>query len=244
MSLANLARERGLVYWPAKNTDEQAQMLAGRVAKALNARLANAELASLALSGGRSPEPFLRALDMLPIDWSRIRITLVDERWVPESHAQSNAGMLKRCLPNALRQAQWYGLYQAAGSGFSLVHPERDPQRDAAAASDYLDAWLPLDVVVLGMGDDGHCASLFPGQPGLRKRLENTSTPICEAVAGPQGMPRLTLTGSALRTAAVQLLCISGADKYQRLCEAFDGPATRWPVAAFLAPPLEIFYSP
>lgn len=244
MSLGNLARERGLAYWPAADADKQARMLAERVAQSLNARLASSEFASLALSGGRSPEPFLRALDLLPIDWSRIRITLVDERWVPESHAQSNAAMLKRCLPNALRQAQWYGLYQASGAGSSVAHAERDPQRDAAAASDYLAAWLPLDVVVLGMGEDGHCASLFPGQPGLRKRLESTSTPICEAVAGPQGMTRLTLTGSALRTAAVQLLCISGADKYQRLCEAFDGPATRWPVAAFLAPPLEIFYSP
>ncbi|WP_339651930.1 6-phosphogluconolactonase [Halopseudomonas pelagia] len=257
MRLAALAHERGLRYCPAADADGQARLLANRVAEALNLRLSSAGMASLALSGGRSPQAFLRALDQLPIDWSRIRLTLVDERWVPESHADSNAAMIKRCMPNALQRAHWYGLYQGArqsnsAEAYAAQGLEQAPEsateagagRDAAAASDYLLGWLPLDVVVLGMGVDGHCASLFPGQPGLEQRLRATSTPLCEAVPGPQQSLRLTLTGCALRTARLQLLAISGEDKYRRLCDAFNGPAVRWPVAAFLAPPLEIFYSP
>lgn len=237
MNLANLTAERGLPLHLANNAAEQAQQLAERVAQALAVAQSASGMASLALSGGRSPEAFLRRLDQLAVNWSQTRITLVDERWVPETHADSNAGMLKRCMPTALRSAQWYGLYRGLGE-------DGNPERDARAASDVLRAWLPLDVVVLGMGKDGHCASLFPGQPGLASRLALNAPAVCDAVPGPQGAPRLTLTGSVLRTARLQLLAICGEDKYQRLCAAFDGPAARWPVAAFLAPPLEIFYSP
>lgn len=237
MSLSSLAAARGLPLHQASSAAEQAQQLAERVAQALNRALSTSATASLALSGGRSPEAFLRQLDRQPVNWSRISLTLVDERWVPDTHADSNAGLVRRCMPTALRSATWYGLYQGGA-------PQRRPESDAQAASAFLQAWLPLDVVVLGMGPDGHCASLFPEQPGLEARLARTAPALCEAVPGPQQAPRLTLTGAALRTARLQLLAISGEDKYQRLCDAFDGPATQWPVAAFLAPPLEIFYSP
>lgn len=237
MSLASLAAERGLPLHLASSAAEQAQQLAERVAGALAVAQSASAVASLALSGGRSPEAFLRALDQQPVNWSQTRITLVDERWVPDTHADSNAALIKRCLPSALRRAQWYGLYRE-------LNQHGSPELDAQAASVFLRAWLPLDVVVLGMGEDGHCASLFPGQPGLAARLALDAPALCEAVAGPHGAPRLTLTGSALRTAGLQLLAICGEDKYQRLCAAFDGPAARWPVAAFLAPPLEIFYCP
>lgn len=237
MKLASLAAGRSLPLHQADSAAGQAQQLADRVAQALNSVLSTGGMASLALSGGRSPEAFLRLLDQQDVNWSQIRITLVDERWVPESDADSNAAMIKRCMPTALRTARWYGLFQA-GAG------ARSPELDARAASEFLRAWLPLDVVILGMGKDGHCASLFAGQPGLESRLALDSPTLCEAVPGPQLSSRLTLTGSALRTARLQLLAIAGEDKYQRLCGAFDGPSTRWPVAAFLAPPLEIFYSP
>ena len=233
MTLEQLAARRGLPLHRAADRSEQALQLARHVAAALNQVLATAPSASLALSGGRSPQAFLCELDRQPVDWQRVRITLVDERWVPLNDSQSNAGMLRRCLPTVLATASWHGLYQGTS-----------PEADAEDASRVLASWLPLDVVVLGMGTDGHCASLFPGQPGLERRLETKARPLCEAVVGPGEQLRLTLTGGALRTARLQLLAISGDDKYQRLCAAFEGQATTWPVAAFLAPPLEIFYSP
>lgn len=237
MSLAGLAAAHGLPLYQSSSTTEQAQHLAERVASALNTALSTSATASLALSGGRSPEAFLRLLDQQPVDWSRTLITLVDERWVPDTHPDSNAAMVKRCMPGALNAATWYGLFQGGGK-------RNSPADDARAAGEYLASWLPLDVVVLGMGKDGHCASLFPDQPGLEARLAPDAPSLCDAVPGPDQTPRLTLTGAALRTARLQLLAISGEDKYLRLCSAFDGPARQWPVAAFLAPPLEIFYSP
>lgn len=233
MSLDDLAASRGLpLHWHA-NGGAQALALAERVADLLSEALAQRGVASLALSGGRSPRAFLQALDQQELDWQALRITLVDERWVPETDPQSNAGMLRECMPNALAAASWLPLYRGVS-----------PSADAAAVSVDLQHWLPLDVVVLGMGSDGHCASLFPGQPGLQARLASDSPSLCEAVAGPQGAARLTLTGSVLHAARQSLLAIAGEEKYTCLCDAFVRQPTQAPVAAFLAPPLEIFYSP
>lgn len=233
MRLAQLAAARQLPLHCHASAEDQALGLAQRVAGLLGQALAQRGVASLALSGGRSPRAFLQALDQQELDWRAVRVTLVDERWVPDSDQQSNARLLHECMPNALAAANWLPFYRGV-----------NPSADAAAASSHLQDWLPLDIVVLGMGADGHCASLFPGQSGLQSRLAEDSQPLCEAVAGPQGGTRLTLTGSVLHAARHSLLAIAGEEKYTRLCEAFDGQSTQWPVAAFLAPPLEIFYSP
>ncbi|PAU89463.1 6-phosphogluconolactonase [Pseudomonas sp. WN033] len=234
MTLEALACASGVGLFQAAGPDELAAQLANRVAAALNVTLAERGVASLALSGGRSPEPFLRHLATLPLDWARIRVTLVDERWVPVEHPDSNAGLLRRCLPQALETAQWMPLYQ----GIS-------PQADAQWLNRHLASWLPLDVVVLGMGSDGHTASLFPGMPKLAQALAVDAPQLCLAIPAQAGRAeRLSLSGRALRTAGLQLLAISGDDKRRTLIRALESRDAGLPISAFLAPPLDIYYSP
>lgn len=233
MNLETLAAARGLQVIAARSPEDLACRQAEDIAEALRWAIGQQGTARMALSGGRSPQAFLRCLDEQAVDWSRVAITLVDERWVPESDPQSNAGMLWECLPRALSAARWLPLFRG-----------ETPARDARAVEVELASWLPLDIVVLGMGADGHCASLFPGQEGLEPLLRADSGVLCAATRAPDGSPRITLAAAALCTARLQLLAISGDDKYQRLCEAFCASPIMMPVAAFLSPPLRIFYSP
>lgn len=233
MSLQKLAAERGLPIIAVDNRQILALRQAEFVGEQLRQVIRERGSAYIGLSGGRSPEAFLRCLDEQVLDWSRVAITLVDERWVVETDIASNAGLLQRCLPKALASATWLPLFRGD-----------TPQRDAHMASLALAAWLPLDIVVLGMGTDGHCASMFSGQDGLEQLLNAESSILCAPVRAPDGAWRITLTGAALRTGRLQLLAISGDDKYLTLCEAFSASTALMPVAAFLAPPLHLFYSP
>lgn len=232
MRLETLAAGRGLDLTVASNPQSLAWTLARHTASALDDAIGQRGIARLAVSGGRSPEAFLRCLDEQPVDWARVAITLVDERWVPENDAASNAGMVRRCMPCALAKATWLPLFRGAS-----------PADDAALVEQVIATWLPLDVVVLGMGNDGHCASLFPGQDNLEKLLSTDGELLCAPSRAPDHSPRITLTGAVLRSARLQLLAISGEDKHATLCKAFSAPNDLLPVAAFLAPPLHIFYS-
>jgi 6-phosphogluconolactonase len=233
VNMQELAAERGLPVLAVDNPQILALRQAEFVGEQLRKAIGERGSAYIALSGGRSPEAFLRCLDEQALDWSRVAITLVDERWVVEADIASNAGLIQRCLPKALASANWLPLFRGD-----------TPQSDAQIASLALAAWLPLDIVVLGMGTDGHCASMFSGQDGLEELLNTQSPILCASVRAPDGVWRMTLTGAALRTGRLQVLAISGKDKYLTLCEAFSASTTLMPVAAFLAPPLHLFYSP
>lgn len=232
MRLKELAAERGLQVSFASNAQLLAVKLAECVAEALREAIRQRGLARMALSGGRSPEAFLRCLDGQAVEWQQVSITLVDERWVATHDIASNAGMLHRCMPRALGKAAWLPLFRG-----------ESPARDACATEKDLACWLPLDVVMLGMGADGHCASLFASQDNLESLLDSDGGPLCAAVRAADGSPRITLTAAALRSARLQVLAISGDDKYQTVCEAFQASPGLMPVAAFLAAPLHIFYS-
>ncbi|RRX85024.1 6-phosphogluconolactonase, partial [Pseudomonas aeruginosa] len=105
----------GLQVWGS--AAEQARGLAAEVAGRLRSALAEQGQALLVVSGGRSPVAFLEALSEEPLDWSRITVSLADERWVPESHADSNAGLVRRhLLRGEAVKARFIGLYQPAAS--------------------------------------------------------------------------------------------------------------------------------
>ena len=133
-----------------------AARLAADVAERLRQAIANKGRACLVLSGGRSPVPFLDQLASAELDWAKVTVSLADERWVPVEHADSNAGLLARHLfKGPAAKARFIGLYQNAGN-----------LEVAAEQADQALAELPpIDVLVLGMGDDGHTASLFPASP-------------------------------------------------------------------------------
>ncbi len=226
---------RGL-NWRADSTPQaQAVAVAEQLVAALQRAIEERGRASLALSGGRGPELFLRELEQAHLDWDKVSITLVDERWVPAEHPESNAGFIERCMPGVLKRARWLPLYQ----GQSL-------QGDAKAAQSLIDSLLPLDVVVLGMGEDGHTASLFPHMPGLAEYLTPESGPRCIAVpADGERRARVSMTGAAIQTAGVKLLVITGAQKQRILSTALERKnPLDMPIEAFLNAPMDIFYSP
>lgn len=194
--------------------EEQGPALARRVAEDLRAALAAEGRAGLAVPGGTTPAPFLEALAREGLDWSRVRVTLTDERRVPVDHPRSNERLLRAHL-----------LTGAAGAA-SFV--PLDAARIGGA--------MPLTVCVLGMGDDMHTASLFPGTPGLAALLDPEGEALVASVAPPGAdEPRVTLTVRALAGAAHVYLLIKGTEKRAALERAMatDDPAEA-PIRAVL----------
>ncbi|WP_060484627.1 6-phosphogluconolactonase [Pseudomonas sp. NBRC 111123] len=214
-----------------------AATLAHDVAERLRAAIASKGQACVVLSGGRSPVPFLEQLASEQLDWAKVTVSLADERWVPVEHADSNAGLLARhLLKGAAAKARFVGLYQQAEN------------LDAAAASaDQALAELPaIDVLVLGMGDDGHTASLFPNSPNLAEGLDPDSKRRCLPMLAPS-VPhqRLSLTRSVLASAAFIALSVQGPGKLATLRAALAGnDLSEMPIRAFLHDPLDIYWCP
>ena len=210
------------------DNDSLLDALVARIAMQLRKGIALRSVASLAVSGGRTPEPLLRRLAAEELDWSRVKVTLTDERWVPDDHADSNARLVHNTLfQGDARQAEFIPLYQAGA----------DPYIAAPAVNARLQQLaLPLDVVVLGMGDDGHTASWFPGAAELDRALQAPDEERCCAITPPTAAhSRMTLTLPMVLKARLLLLYIVGQNKLQTLQRAkVDGPVEELPVRALL----------
>lgn len=206
---------------------EMATALAGAVAEALRGGLAARGSASLAVSGGRSPIPFLRALAEMPLDWSKVYVTLVDERWVAPDSPDSNEGLVRQHL-----------LREAAGRACLVPLKSAAPSL-ALGVVDALGRTAglpqPFDAVVLGMGEDGHTASLFPGAAGLAEALDPAGGQRIVAIHPPLAPhPRLTWTLAALLETRHLLLQAGGASKRAVLEAAAAADPLAMPIAAFL----------
>ncbi|WP_157719075.1 6-phosphogluconolactonase [Halopseudomonas salegens] len=224
---------RGVQWHPCADAEDQARWLATQVAETLQQCIRQRGVARLAVSGGRSPEVFLRQLARFSLDWQSVHLTLVDERWVPPEHADSNAGLVQRCLAEHWSLINWLPLYRGVS-----------PEADAQVAAAELATWPGLDLIVLGMGSDGHTASLFPDLPDWPMLCAVDCPWRCVALpATDERQARLSLTGRLLHSAPRQLLAISGQAKLDTLQQAFESPLAL-PVGAFLKPPLDIVYSP
>lgn len=194
-----------------------AETAAGAVVSALETGVRRNGTASLAATGGRSPGPVYDLMAFAPLEWARVRITLSDERWVDPSSPDSNERLVRERLLKG-RAAE------------AVFHPlrDREPSLEVAAehASALFHSWPPLDAVMLGMGEDGHVASLFPGSPALERGLDPTA-PACIAVPAGEGRPpaqaRLSLTIRGLTTAGLVVILTSGAAKRAVLERALDG---------------------
>ncbi|MEN1831996.1 6-phosphogluconolactonase [Pseudomonas lijiangensis] len=237
MAICDLELPAGLVAREFDNPQQLAGALAGNVAERLNAAIAANGVATLVVSGGRSPVAFFQSLAEKPVYWSRVVISLADERWVPVEHADSNAGLLQRhLLQGPVAEAKFIGLYTPAES-----------LEEAALAADEILAQLPaIDVLILGMGDDGHTASLFPGSPNLEQALSLDDERRCLPMLAPS-VPhqRLTLTRRLLASARHPILSVSGQAKLDTLRTALAGDdIAQLPVRAFLNQTLEIYWCP
>jgi 6-phosphogluconolactonase len=207
-----------------------AEAAAYGIAHALKAGLANRGRASLVATGGRSPGPIYDRLREADLDWARVVVTLSDERCVDEDDPASNAGLVRaRLMQGAAAKAHLLPLW---------------PPPEPAA----LRALMPFDAVMLGMGEDGHIASLLPGDPGLAAALSPDAPDLTAPVPAGLGkppLPRVTLTLSALLDSHAVFLLIAGEAKREVVARAQDGETL--PVRALIAQtrvPVRILWAP
>lgn len=197
--------------------------------------------AVLAVSGGSTPGRFFQVLGRSrAVDWSKVIVTLVDERWVSEISPRSNAGLVNEKLLQG----------PAAVARFVPLWSGGDEPTDAAIARTNMAINAlprPFDAVILGMGNDGHTASFFPGGDSLTEALTGEGPAIAIRAPG-AGEPRVTLVLRRLLDASGLYLHIEGEEKLATLDKASgDGPIEDMPIRAVLRQtqtPLNIFWSP
>jgi len=202
--------------------------------------------ATLALSGGSTPLPLYAELANESLDWERVCVALVDERWVNADHPASNETAIRSALAPAL------------AAGATLIGMKNASTSASAGLPDCLQAYdalrLPFDLVLLGMGEDGHTASWFPHAAGLDEALAKDA-PRCAAVIAQQSAvtgantERMTLTLPAIASARDIVLLITGDSKQRVLESAIARPqaVADMPVRALLAyesAPLDVWWSP
>lgn len=192
-------------------------------------------------TGGGTPGPTYDRLARRGLDWSRLTVTLSDERWVEPASPESNERLIReRLLVDRAAAARFMPLRTSGAS----------PEADAIAAEPGLRELAPFDAVLIGMGEDGHIASLFPGAPGLASGLDPDGERLCVGVerAGlAPFVPRISLTVRALLESRLIVLLISGEAKRAVVERVRLDSAYAPPVAAVLRQgrvPVRILWAP
>ncbi|AJX15870.1 6-phosphogluconolactonase [Burkholderia ubonensis] len=186
--------------------EAQGDALAQAVGDALRAVLARPARATLAVSGGTSPRPFLQTLSHAALDWASVDVTLVDDRWVPEDDAASNARLVRDTL-----------LQHAAAPATFLPLVDTDAALDAhVAALNANPAHRLPDVAVLGMGEDGHTASIFADAPEWNHAI-TTAERFVAVHPGAAPHARVSFSLDALKRIDRLFLLIAGNRKREVL---------------------------
>lgn len=217
----------------------QADAATDAVIEALAAPIAAGGRGRLVVTGGRSPGLVYDRLSQTPLDWSHVDVTLSDERFVRPDHPASNQGLVaSRLLIGQAASAQFIPLWRETP----------DAAASAAAAEVEVAALAPFHITLLGMGPDGHVASLIPGARGLEAAMDPDGAPMCLGFDQPIGdppLPRITLTLAALLQSKAILILIAGGEKRRVLERALDGADL--PVAALLTQnraPVRVLWTP
>ena len=224
-----------------RNDDQWSWAGAVAIAAALRRDLLDQPRARLLVSGGSTPGPVFRALAKAPLEWERVDIALVDERWLLPADPDSNANLVREHLLRDNASAARFEPLTRAGRSI-----------EAAVADANLHARQPAAIVLLGMGSDGHVASLFPRMRGLRDALDCPCAYVAVDAAGCPGAGpwprRISLTPAGLAPAHTRILLLRGHDKREVLQRALDGSdPMEMPVRiAFQTPgaQLQVYWSP
>ncbi len=218
---------------------ELVKALLGEIEASLSEAVKQRGLASLVVSGGNTPRALFEALSQRELPWSQITITLADERWVDISSEASNEAMVRKTLlQGPASEANFMPLKntaETAAEGQQMCHEI------------FSSLPGPFDLVILGMGDDGHTASLFPGVSG--SALNSNSIALCESITPPDAPhERMTLTAKALLNSRKLILHIVGDSKWQVYQNALsEGSADQMPIRIALHQdkvPVDVYWSP
>jgi 6-phosphogluconolactonase len=204
--------------------------IANRIEEALRQGIAHRGGACAVLSGGSTPGPGYKLLGQRKLDWNKVTFALADERCVPVGDPASNETLLRETLAPALAQGAKIAPMLLDGA---------DPQ-SAARNANAVYAGLPLDIVLLGMGDDGHTLSWFPQSVELPAVLDinNPATVMAIHAPGAAGSAdRLTLTRAALSRAQELVVALTGAAKLGVSMNAIAG-RSGLPAEALFKPPM------
>ncbi len=215
--------------------------LADKVAQLLIDAIKKHGKASIAVSGGSTPKGFFCALSNIDLDWTKVTVTLADERWVALDDSASNTRLVhENLLQNKAALANFFHLKQ----GDTLTSETLDDLNIAAKKT-----LLPLDVLILGMGEDGHTASLFPCSEQIVDGLDSTR---CDALLSvtPKTAPhqRITFNFASLSASKHVFLHLCGENKKQVLAKALEcKDEYEMPIRAFLHSPrinTKIYWAP
>lgn len=212
----------------SKTRDLMVPNLARRIKAKLEEAIASRGEASMVLSGGSSPIPLFNRLSKEDLDWEKVTITLADERWVARDHQDANERMLGETL---LRDKA------AAATFIPLITNAKTPEEGEAEANERIAAIKrPFDIVLLGMGNDGHTASLFPDGDNLQAALDMNSDKLVMAMRAPGApQPRITLTLPALLSCRDLILLCTGQSKVDTFKRARkERIIEEMPIRAFL----------
>jgi len=193
------------------DSSQLAKLAAERIAEALKTAISRDSAASLALAGGTTPRAAYEALAKIPgIDWSKVSVYFGDERAVPPTHPDSNFSMAQAAL------------FERVALPAANIHRIEAEGADQDAAARAYEALLPasISVLVLGIGEDGHTASLFPGSPALNERTRRVLP-----VIGPKPPPqRVSITPPVIEAAGLCIMIANGAGKAEPVRRALKEP--------------------
>lgn len=215
------------------------QKFAQRIAKQLTAAISDKGYASIAFSGGSTPKGLFKELSNKNIDWSNVTITLVDDRWVDTKSSDSNDRLLRE---NLLQN------YAAKATFFSLKQVDALTEQYLTDLIEQANSFLPLDVVILGMGEDGHTASIFPCSAQVQQGLDINAAPsLIRVVPTTAPYERVTFNYAALIQASHLYLHVVGQSKQDVISQALENDdALAMPIRAFLQnkdKPCNIFWA-
>ena len=225
-------------FYSTNNSESLASDLCQSIGEILTEAIRKRGRASMAVSGGSTPTPLFKEFSLLSIDWAKVDLTLVDDRWVDAKNSDSNELLVRTHLIKN----------KAAKVNFIPLKNDSKTAKEGQKISEEMlrNITLPFDVVVLGMGSDGHTASLFPCSEELSEGM-NLNNLNCLISTSPKTAPyeRLSLTARVIIDAKNIFLHLNGSSKLHTLESAMEHKdSSKMPIYTFLENGLSIYWSP
>ena len=210
--------------------EELEKVLAKRIAEILAKEIDSKGSASMLLSGGSTPKKLYQELGTIDLDWSRVHVGLVDERFVPQESPFSNETLIRECLMHSFAsKAQFH----------PMVIDSLDYEENLKLATRENNIFQTPDVIVFGMGDDGHTASLFPNDLNS-ENASHSSDLLANTNAPNHPSQRITFCGPILSSGKHNFLMITGENKKKVLIESQE---KNYPINQFMSVLEGIYYT-